>query len=904
MLGLSAFCRAAQEMLPPAAGLPVVGGSRQKTQEAEGVVIPFVDYDPPVQPSLIVLARINDGPRMRFLLDVSSDYGIHLFHTAAEKLGLLPTEKPGEAATPDAPRAIPPVTLTLLNRQGNEGSRIPVVNAWRQTIPSYIKEVYQREIAGIIGAQVILRGPCVLDFGRKEWTLLKTDTAGQYPLAGSNITSLPLRYTPSEGAPTLDGVLIPDGPALKWTLGTVSDSTLLPASVESLLTSKIHARRVRHVAGANGAEKWTEVLLSDLSLGQVHTSEIAVMLVPDLTEGRLGPDFLERFTLLLIPGKAGQAGEARFASRSEFTARLAGTTGITLEERPGNGFLVTAVAGPALPSSPQEPAASSRGVQVGDFVREIDGKRIDKASLWMATTLLDGYTGTTAQLLVETPGEPPRHVRIVRVNSFDSLARPGPRLTAPAIVPFEFDPIRSPYIIVRVRLNAGPSLPFIVDTGADCDLMLTTALAKTRKIVIGNGDITIAGLTGNTSGRFGYGAKAAFVGRAGDTTIDTVKTLVLPFPPKLFLKTAGGEPVAGTIGMRALTPYVVQFDFTRKEMRLYPPRSAPAPLPGDITLPLAPRSPEGALVSVRGGIPTATTDLTIDTGSPLTTAGRSSAMPAGTRIFAEPVARSGIGGQPSRLQPFLIPVFSLGVHQERNVFVVPDATEKWAHIGTDLLSRYDVTLDLPGFLMRLTRPADYAQRCRIPGTLDIVLGDRKHGATGWPVALAYRDGVAYKAGVRDGDTILSVDSVALRPNDDAVLVNSMLNGFAGTVATLTVRSSRGKIRTVRALREWNLIPSPDLRPTDPGFSFGYSTKGQLTLGEISPGFAARVALQTGDEILSVNSKSVRLYTLRGITAGFFAALESGGVIEYRRNGTTGRAVISPGPSKVSPNGRH
>jgi hypothetical protein len=125
----------------------------------------------------------------------------------------------------------------------------------------------------------------------------------------------------------------------------------------------------------------------------------------------------DSFTVPVQPGGAERAlelGPIRLLTGDPGERQAMGTRGLTgLGHRPERGDMVITEVRPGT-------AAADAGIRPGDLVLSIDGRPVSGLGWGARSYLLQGAPGTSVSVEVQTPGERPRTVSLVR--------RPPPRL--------------------------------------------------------------------------------------------------------------------------------------------------------------------------------------------------------------------------------------------------------------------------------------------------------------------------------------------------------------------------------------------------------------------------------------------------------------------------------------------
>jgi hypothetical protein len=149
---------------------------------------------------------------------------------------------------------------------------------------------------------------------------------------------------------------------------------------------------------------------------------------------------------------------------------------------------------------------------------------------------------------------------VLAALEFPACARPP---AAPLEIPFDF---RTHQPIVQARVNGGPPVPFMVDTGSTLHL-------------IDDGPTTSAGLSPGKGRKLYGGGEAGFdVRSAGPLRLEAngviwegqrASVMHLDYPE--------GKHFAGILGAPILMRYAVQFDFEKRVIRLFDPAAYRAP---------------------------------------------------------------------------------------------------------------------------------------------------------------------------------------------------------------------------------------------------------------------------------------------------------------------------------------
>jgi predicted aspartyl protease len=469
-------------------------------------------------------------------------------------------------------------------------------------------------------------------------------------------------------------------------------------------------------------------------------------------------------------------------------------------------------------------------------------------------------------------------------------------------VPFTFDPILQPGIIVQVSVNGHAPLPFWIDTGLSSGLLIDTQTAATLQLTPAT-DIPATKI-GAIRARRTCLDSVALIGAtpAESVPLDDPGTVLIGDLAVLRPHSIG-EPVAGLLGIQALAGNVVCFDFAAHTMTFSRRQSA---LPSGMSVsgmavreqtatgpmgetgdsPAARDSqdrcqdPRPRLQALRKAClpmtqhpgderyyvqvtlqPGVITELLLDTGAE----GTSIPIPVAERLHAlgsKPVGMATAYGM-SITPMLLLPSLSLGDCTLHNVAVtsLPQMPAGFP-LGIDLLARFRVTLDFPQRRLVLENPLERAQQdCQ----------DRQDGYTGirliaegnrFVVAAVDADSPAQRAGIRAGDLVRRIDGQTL---DVLPLLTAhrLLNGFADTYARLTLQDAAGAHYVASFVRR-SEFARPSL-PIDGLCLLIRAHRPMEVIGLLRDSVGAQAGLRQGDIVQEFNG-----HPTQGITSEILA----------------------------------
>ena len=428
-----------------------------------------------------------------------------------------------------------------------------------------------------------------------------------------------------------------------------------------------------------------------------------------------------------------------------------------------------------------------------------------------------------------------------------------------ATVPFQYDPLLAPAIVIRVRINGGPALPFVVDSGTPVPIIIDQWAVKKLKLPLGKK--TRVQITNRPPGTLiATLPRIEFVGSTPKDNINFtsgVSAVMVDYVSSLTGVLTSGPRIAGIIGsaMLSFSPkFAFQFDFPARQMRL-------CRVPASLDL-----GPQAAIVPLRFdpanygywaalGLPQGQkSDFLLDTGSPFTgLLDLDDPSLATAAKVVVPAEESQIADQSTEAFSFedylTLPQVQLGSLTETSVVVrgefVPLGTTT---IGLDLLSRFVATLDLANTRLILEWPPDDARRRPRPGTSGVSLFPQGQEEIAWWVAPG---SPADAAGVKPQDVITAVDGHPL--NDLSLPVaQHLLDGFAGTKAFLKIQH-RGVTTSAQFVRRDLFDGKSD---ASRGVPLGMAD-GHLTAEYVTPAcLADKLGMQAGDEVTAINGLSV------------------------------------------------
>jgi predicted aspartyl protease len=431
-------------------------------------------------------------------------------------------------------------------------------------------------------------------------------------------------------------------------------------------------------------------------------------------------------------------------------------------------------------------------------------------------------------------------------------------------IPFTFDPLLQPKIIVQVRINGRAPLPFWVDTGLNAGVIIDTRAAAqlglkpiphAREISLGPIKAWPCGLN-----------SASFVG-ADATDIIPISGIrsALVGDLTVFRPSLNREPIAGMIGILALCEHAVNFDFSSRLITLCHEtglRFSSA----RYAIPMNQRPGDGryfVTVTLQRGI---ATELLLDTGAEGTSISASVAQ----RLCPLAVKSVGMGTAYGRsITPMLLlPSIRIG-----DCEIAPAAVTSMPQtpvgfpLGIDLLSRFHMTMDFPNRRLLLDRPAGTDVQVPLDGYTGIHLATENNRETvgapgplqtdnassqhpcGWLVDSIDTDSPAHHAGVKVGDRIQGVDGRSLA-GIPFLTARRLLNGHGQTDVKLTLLRVDGKRHTATFSRANEFVRSG--LPIDGLFLHLCAHRPMEIVGLLQGCPGEQAGLRQGDIVLEFN----------------------------------------------------
>lgn len=434
------------------------------------------------------------------------------------------------------------------------------------------------------------------------------------------------------------------------------------------------------------------------------------------------------------------------------------------------------------------------------------------------------------------------------------------------IVPFRYEPLSLPFLLVKVSINNNAPEWFIVDTGYYWPVAITTEYAKRLHLPLQKRQV----LTGTNGAQVvvlpvDHLALVAADKDKGERHIPVpVEYVVLMEGAENLFKSLSesyGIDVGGLVGLGALqhTADSILIDFRQKVIILGAPKPTTTENRSSATVPLVYQDwGYAAKVSIASG---REITLLVDTGSYATVL-RPGIPQLPIRASSHDVEMAAKFYGRSTRQTVLLSQIALGTLKEKDVVAridpgLPDQMRSDGLLGLSLLERFRVWIHFREQTMVLEREADYATRLTLPGAQEASL-TWKEGH--YSISLLREDGPLFQAGARLGDQILTVDGKLLPPGAE-IVAERILAGFGGQPAEVVVERQGTKI-TLRYKRRSIFDTPSSARPTGRiGLLTELGGEG-LVITYVEPGgIADQSGLRVGDEIIALNGQDISSLTL-------------------------------------------
>lgn len=453
------------------------------------------------------------------------------------------------------------------------------------------------------------------------------------------------------------------------------------------------------------------------------------------------------------------------------------------------------------------------------------------------------------------------------------------KAVSPCPVPFRYDPILSPYLVIAARLNGHAPMFFVVDTtlsgipialapwaaqelhlsvnkvqgvggGAEAaDALKTTQLQSIafsgtsggKPLVVHFNQTGASAVVIDSSARYPCYSGPRVAGVIGpDFFRDSSLVLNLDFQHKLLTLYSGKFFFHS--GLRDLTVVPLEEqETTEPDIRNY----AGVPQKRRIFL-CGQDSPEiqNQLYYVTMTLPNKQKrQFILDTGCPQTVIRDAAALLIPTAPTAKQLLEDqGTIGFDDSVQ---MPTLQVGSFAEPDVTVGDAGPEGSSEIGLDFLSRFSVYINFGQKSMLLQHRADYDKCFFRPGSSGVSL--KRQGDTTSVAAVSPNSPV----GVQIGDTATAVDGQALRALS-LTTAQRLLDGFAGQPATLSVQHASGGKQVVRLTRGDVFQP---YRSALLGVKFAW-VEGSLLVWQVSEKALLAKDLKYSDTVTELNGQKV------------------------------------------------
>ena len=432
---------------------------------------------------------------------------------------------------------------------------------------------------------------------------------------------------------------------------------------------------------------------------------------------------------------------------------------------------------------------------------------------------------------------------------------------------FSYDPILSPWPVIKISINGNKPLPFVLDTGSD-SLYIEPWAA----------DATGLKRYRNKSGHEEVTIEKARLDLIGSEPAIAILNIEAMYVRQFDIgKTPAGEQLAGIIGATLLHSVGIRLDYVRKVLTMYTD-DVPAAAKSAFLVPLVPaHDPKDERVFVETTIDSKNILVLLDTGAPYTILRRQDVTNGSIKRESDiRIKARWVDGlfsinfaQLKGIQIAALNVSDLGV------CVVKDKEGPPPLIGNNLLASYIVTIDRRQMRMWL-EPQTPKPATQVPGGLALQFDSKPNGTFITDLLEP-----ALSSGLRSKDRIVAIDGHPVRQEDNPVVVERRINGLAGTTAVIEVERDQKNL-TYRFRRQSIFDPMTTLGVgITPRLD---ESSGRLYVEQVDAG--AGKSVRVGDEIVKINGIAVLGKKREELSPLFRQPRGSHIVVVLRRHGNT------------------
>jgi predicted aspartyl protease len=410
-------------------------------------------------------------------------------------------------------------------------------------------------------------------------------------------------------------------------------------------------------------------------------------------------------------------------------------------------------------------------------------------------------------------------------------------------IPFRYDPLLSPFIIVQARINGSEPIPVIIDTGVTVPLVFFPWAAEK----LGLRPTKDPAQPGASGQAVGEGPKV----RLELATEGNPQLRMAEVPSYIAsgadLSAVSNVRAAAIIGLPLLRNWTLRLDFASREISVFQVAHGPYRPLGSVGLPiiLGQRFAEVVVPFSAGN----QAKLMLDTGSTTTLTPFSVVrkLPIAARNVT---AISDVFGKVHITPIVLAQEAQLGRFEEKDVPLVVSPSKEMPKLGTDLLRRFRVVIDFRNRLLTLERVKDPPDPQPVEGTTGIRL---QVSQGSYVIGGVQKRSPALEAALTEGLRIIDVDGNSMA-GLGSVAAKALLNGYAGTTCTLTLEDVKGA-RSTKTFRRESWFSQPGSAVD--GITIRWSAGAPYQVEDVWEDSAAyRKGLRSGDTLTRVNDLDV------------------------------------------------